>query len=146
MAKALPLPVFCKCCLCSLWSNPQQLGYGRNVILTAGVLPAAPCLGSTMRLHTKESWCFWWGNGEGAWSAWGGKRASEQLHKLQNPTCRKQLAERRPPLADAPALSLPPATGQHCRFPLPWEVLCLDGETLCTIGEKAKNEDTILQV
>lgn len=146
MPTALPLPVFCKCHLCSLWSIRQQTGLWKKRNLGCWGQPAAPCLGSAVRLHTKESWCFWWGNGEGAWSAWGGKRASEQLHKLQNPTCRKQLAEQRPPLADAPALSLPPATRQCCRFPLPWEVLCLDGKTLGKGGEKAKNENTILQV
>lgn len=145
-AKCIALSCFLKIVVCvPTDSPPSKRGCGRNVILAAGVLPAASCLGSALRLHTKESWCVWWGNGEGAWSARGGNvlgsssTSSKILHAGNNWLNR----------------------GHRLQMPWPFLYLLLPGsiadsptsgnlaprwENTGKSGEKAKYEDSILQI
>lgn len=98
--------------------TPQQTGMWKKCSLGCWGPACSPLPGEHLVLAHKGELLFLEGEWGGGWSAWGGKRAWEQLHQLRNPTCRKQLAEQRPLLANAPAaLSLPSSPRQRCTFP-----------------------------
>lgn len=131
MPKASAFPLFWKFCMFPLIPTPQQSGMWKKCNLGHWGPACRPLPGEHLAPPHKGELVFLEGEWGGGWSSWEGKRAWEQLHQLWNPTCRKQLAEQRPPLANAPAGPFSTFCYQAVlQISLPWEILCLEKKIL----------------
>lgn len=147
MPKASAFPLFWNSCVLPLIPTPQQTGVWKKRNLGCWVLPAAPCPGSTLRRHTKESWSFWRGNGEGA------ECLGRETCLGAAPPAPKSDVQETIGWTEATACKCPGGPfSTFCsqaalRISLPWEILCLDKKILGEKTErKAKKKHAILQV